>query len=202
VRGSSRAARGQSPTRATSASAFGTAIESRARYRPARYRPLQQSPSLVSLPSANSVALGYGAFIIPVDGGARLFSPLGLSELGISGADILSLLGLPHFLRQGRASAQRRPDKGLPDLGVLGQQVTIGGVDNGGALTFGQLPLIALALVLLSSLLLVGAVLPPGVVARTPVSPAQYEGVRQPLALAAIGILLPVAVVALTIALS
>jgi hypothetical protein len=125
-----------------------------------------------------------------------------LSELGISGADILSLLDLPDFLRQGRATAQRRPNSGFPDLDVLGQQVTIGGVGNGGALTFGELPLIALALVLLSSLLLVGAVLPPGVVARTPVSPARYEGVRQPLALAAIAILLPVAVVALAIALS
>jgi hypothetical protein len=56
--------------------------------------------------------------------------------------------------------------------------------------------------VLLSTLLLIGTVLPPGVVARTPVSPARYESFRQPLTLAAIGILLPVAVVALVVALS
>jgi hypothetical protein len=124
-----------------------------------------------------------------------------LSELGISGADILSLLGFPDFLRQARASAPRRPDGGRPDVDVLGQQVTIGEVGNGGALTFGQLPLIALALVLLSSLLLVGAVLPPGVVARTSVSRARYDGLRQSFALAAIGILLPVAVIALATAL-
>lgn len=139
---------------------------------------------------------------MPVDGSADLLGLLALSELGISGADILSLLGLPDSLRQGRASAQRRPDSGLPDLDVLGQQVTIGDVGDGGALTFGQLPLIALALVLLSSLLLVGAVAPPGVVARAPVSPARYERLRQPLALAALGILLPVAAVALAIGLS
>jgi hypothetical protein len=196
VRGSSRAARGQSPSRATSASPFGTAIESRA-----RYRPSQQSPSLVSLPSPSSIAQRYGAFIVPVDGLAGLLGPLGLSELGISGADILSLLGFPDFLRQARASAQRRPDSG-PDVDVLGQQVTIGDVADGGSLTFGQLPLIALALVLLSSLLLVGAVLPPGVVARTSVSRARYDGLRQSFALAAIGILLPVAVIALATALS
>jgi hypothetical protein len=63
-------------------------------------------------------------------------------------------------------------------------------------------PLIALALVFLSSLLLVGAVMPPGVVARTPVSPTQYARLRQPLALASIAILLPVALVALAAALS
>jgi hypothetical protein len=125
-----------------------------------------------------------------------------LSVLGASGANILSLLGFPDFLRQARAHAERRPESGLPDLDVLGQQVTIGDLGNGGDLTFGQLPLLALALVLLSSLLLIAAVLPTGVVARTSVSPAQYEGFRQPLALAAIAILLPVAVVALAIALT
>jgi hypothetical protein len=197
VRGSSGAAGGQSPTKAASASAFGAATASSA-----AYRPRQQSPSLVELPSANSVALGYGAFIIPVDGSVGLFGPLGLSELGISGADIFSLLGLPDLLRQGRASAQRRSDRGLPDLDVLGQQATIGDLGNGGDLTFGELPLLALALVLLSSLLLVGAVLPPAVVARTPLSLARYEGFRQPLTLAAIAILLPVAIVALATALS
>jgi hypothetical protein len=196
VRGSNRATDGHSRTEARSAPAFGTAIGSSAAYRPSR-----QSSFLVGLPSANAVALRYGAFIVPVDDGAHLFGLHGLMELGASGADILSLLGFPDFLRQGRARGERRPDSGLPDLDVLGQQATIGDLRNGGDLTFGQLPLLALALVLLSSLFLVAAVLPPGVVARTPVPAARYEGLRQPLALAAIVVLLPVAVVALAAAL-
>lgn len=179
------------------ASTSRTAIDSRA-----RYRLLQQAPLLARLPSAASLALRYGALIIPLDALADLLGPLTLRELGITGADILTRLGLPDLLRQGRANAQRRPESGLPDLDVLGQQVTIGDAGEGGALTYGQLPLIALALVLLSSLLLVGAVVPPGVVARTPVSPVTYEELRQPLALAAIGILIPVAVVALAVGLS
>jgi hypothetical protein len=85
---------------------------------------------------------------------------------------------------------------------VLGQQATIDDLGDGGALTFGQLPLLALARVLLSTLLLIGAVLPAGVLTHTPLSPARYEGLRQPFALAAIAILLPVAVVALATALS
>jgi hypothetical protein len=157
---------------------------------------------LRSLPSPASVALRYGAFIVPVDGGAQRFGLFG-SGLGLHGADIMSLLGFPEFLREARANAQRRAESALPELQrVLGKQETIGGSGSGGALTFGQLPLIALALVLLSSLLLVGAVLPPGVVARTPMPPGRYEALREPLALAAICILLPVAVVALAVALS
>ena len=167
----------------------------------AGFRRSRQSPLLRSLPSANSIALRYGAFIVPVDGDALRFGLLG-SSLGLHEADIVSLLGLPEFLRQARANAQRRAESGLPDLQrVLGKQETVGGLGDGGALTFGQLPLIALALVLLSSLLLVGAVLPPGVIARTPVSPARYDAFRERLALAAIGILLPVAAVALSVAL-
>lgn len=115
----------------------------------------------------------------------------------------MSLLGFPDLLRQGRADdADRRPDNGLVPLDILGQQTVIGDVGSGGELTFGQLPLLALALVFFSSLLLVGAVLPPGVVARTPVSPASFARARQPLALAAMAILLPVAVVTLAAALS
>lgn len=168
----------------------------------AGYRRSRQSPPLRSLPSPNSIALRYGAFIVPVDADAHLFGLLGL-RLGVRATDIASLLGFPEDLREGRAHAQRRADSGLPDLQtVLGQQKTIGDLGDGGALTFGQLPLIALALVLLSSLLLVGAVLPPSVVARTPVPPARYEALREPLALAAIGILVPVAVVALAVALT
>lgn len=124
--------------------------------------------------------------------------------LGAGEVDILSLLGFPDFLRAGRARAARRAgeglDSGLPGVQrVLGQEATL---TDGGALTFGQLPLVALALVLLSSLLLVGAVAPPGVIARSRLSPTSYARVRQPLALAAIGILVPVALVALAVALS
>jgi hypothetical protein len=134
--------------------------------------------------------------------GTNPFGPHGLS-LGGPGIEGLSLLGLPDFLRQARANPERRAETGLPDLlDVLGQRRTIGELIDGGALTFGQLPLIALALVLLSSLLVVGAVLPPGLVARTPVAPERYEALREPLALAAIGILVPVAIVALAVALA
>jgi hypothetical protein len=137
--------------------------------------------------------------IVPLDG-APLFRTFG-SLLGAGQADILALFGFPELLRQQRAIPQHRPDTGLQDLQrTLGQQKTI--VGDGGELTFGQLPLLALGLVLLSSLLVVGAVLPPGVVARTPVPPARYEALREPLALAAIGILVPVAVIALAVALA
>lgn len=78
---------------------------------------------------------------------------------------------------------------------MLGDQATVatrrGG---GGALSFGRLPFVALSLVLLSSLLLVGALLPPAVVGQTPVSPAFFARIRQPLALAAVAILIALAV--------
>ena len=174
---------------------LGTAIASST-----AYRPSQRSPFLASLPTPGSVARQYGAFIVPIDGG--LFRSLALSELGLSEADVFSLFALPDFLRQGRAAAERRPGSGFPNPDVLSQQATVGNPGSGGELTFGQLPLLALSLVLLSSLLLVGAVLPPGVVARTPVSPASFARVRQPLAVGAIAILLPVAFVTLAAALS
>jgi hypothetical protein len=197
----SGASSGQQRTSTTSAVA-GAALGS------AGYRP-SQSPSLFSLPSSRSVALDYGALIVPVDGAARGLGGFGrLGTFGLSGlpegkADLLSLLGFPDFLREGRARASRRADGGLSGVQrVLGEEATIGEVGNGGALTFGQLPLLALTLVLFSSLLVVGAVLPPGVLARTPVSAARFARFRQPLALAAIAILLPVAFVALAAALS
>jgi hypothetical protein len=117
-------------------------------------------------------------------------------------ADVLSLLGLPNLQRADRARATRRPDGGDGKVEVLGQQLAIPDLGDGGALSFGQLPLVALALVLLSSLLLVGAVMPPGVVARTPISLNTFARLRQPLALTAIVILLPVAFVTLLAALS
>jgi hypothetical protein len=144
--------------------------------------------------------------IAPVDyagRGARLVGSLRLSDLRSGEADIFSLLGLPDFVRNARARVARRPADGLSDVQrVLGQQATSGHLGNGGELTFGQLPLVALAFVLFSSLLLVGAVLPPGVIAQTPLSAARFARFRQPLALGAIAILLPVAFVALSAALS
>jgi hypothetical protein len=124
----------------------------------------------------------------------------GLGQLLPAETDIFSLLSFPRSPREAHPPSARRPDDGL--TGVLGQGAQIGGLSNGGDLTFGRLPLLALALVLVSSLLLVGAVLPPGAVALTPVSPERFARFRQPLALVAIAILLPVALVALTTALS
>jgi hypothetical protein len=117
--------------------------------------------------------------------------------------DVLSLTGFPDFL-QGRApEATGRSRTGLPDVRrALGERAR---VDTGGeradVLSFGQLPSAALSLVLLSSLLLIGALLPPGVVARTPVSPARFARIRQPLAVAAVAILAPLAVASLAAAL-
>jgi hypothetical protein len=83
---------------------------------------------------------------------------------------------------------------------VLGKQAAID-LDDGGGLTFGPLPLLALVLVLVSSLLLVGALLPPAVIARTPLSPVRFARIRQPLAVAAIAILIPVVFASLAAAL-
>jgi hypothetical protein len=197
VRNPSGAAGSQERT-STTPGAPGAALGSTAAYRPA-----YGSPAVVALPSSRAVALDFGAFIVPVGdhaGRVRRLRALGLSELRPGEADIFSLLGFLDVQRGGRARSTRRPDTGITD--VLGKQAQIGELGEGGELTFGQVPLIALALVLLSSLLLVGAVMPPGVVARTPVSPTQYAHLRQPLALASIAILLPVAFVALATALS
>jgi hypothetical protein len=193
---SNRARMSQSPASEAWTPAVGAARGSRFAYR------RSQEPSLLSaLPSANAAALRYGAFIIPVGAAPHLFGLLGAS-LQTGSADILSLLDFPEFLRQARASAERRAPTDLPDVqSVLGQQRTID-LGEGGALTFGQLPLLALGLVLLSSLLLVGALLPPGLVARISITPTRYDSVREPLLLASIAILVPVAVVALAVALS
>lgn len=173
------------------------------------FGPSQRLP-LVALPTAGAVALDVGALIVPVDAAAQTLEGVRLSDAsgavaapGLLGeADILSLLGLPGFQREGRAPATRREGRGDADVEVLGQQLSIPDLVDGGALTFGQLPLVALALVLISSLLLVCAVLPPGVVARTPMRVSTFARLRQPLALAAIVILLPVAFVTLLAALS
>lgn len=126
-----------------------------------------------------------------------------MSNPRTGGADILSAHGLPDLFRDTRAHAQRWPDSGPGEVQrVLGQQATAGSLGDGGELTLGQLPLVAMALVLLSSLLLVGAVLPAGVVARSPVSAERFAHFRPPLAHAAIAILLPLVFVALAAALS
>jgi transcriptional regulator with XRE-family HTH domain len=59
---------------------------------------------------------------------------------------------------------------------------------------FDDVPLHTLGLVFLSSLLLVGAALPQGVILRARVSSASFARYREPLGLAALGILVPVAV--------
>jgi hypothetical protein len=134
--------------------------------------------------------------------GARLIGSLGLRNPRSGGAGILSLQGLPDVLRDTRAQMQRRPESQPGEVQrVLGQQATAGSLGNDSELT-GQLPLLALGLVLLSSLLLVGAVLPPALVSRSPVSPERFAQFRQPLANAAMAFLLPVAFVALAAALS
>jgi hypothetical protein len=150
--------------------------------------------------------LDRGAFIAPLNAAAgerRRLRPAALGALRAAQVDALSLLGFPDFLRkeERRAQAPTRSSSGLPDVRrVLADQGTIG-PSEGGGLTFGALPLLALSLAGLSSLLLVGALLPPGVIAHTPVSPARFARIRQPLALAAIAILLPVALVSLAAAL-
>jgi hypothetical protein len=90
------------------------------------------------------------------------------------------------------------PPLALGVVYVLGE-LTSG---DGHGLTFGESQLLRLGLALISSLLLVGAVLPPPVIARTPVSPASFARYRQPLALAAIGLLVSVAVFTLLDALA
>jgi hypothetical protein len=146
------------------------------------------------------------ASIVPLNApreGRRL-RPAALGALRAAQANALSLAGFPDFLRkEARAQKPRRSSSGFPDVRrVLADQGTIDLSEGGGGLTFGPLPLLALSLVILSSLLLVGALLPPGVIAHTPVSPARFARIRQPLALAAIAILLPVAAVSLAAALS
>jgi hypothetical protein len=150
---------------------------------------------------------------VPIDAAARGLERLGLllsdadgrpaAGPGLVGeADIRSLLGLSELGREDRARATRRESGGDADVEVLGQQLSIPDLVDVGAVSFGHLAFVALALVLLSSLLLVGAVLPPEVVARTPMRVSTFARIRQPLALAAIVILLPVAFVTLLAALS
>jgi hypothetical protein len=109
---------------------------------------------------------------------------------------------IPDFPSDGRAQAASQSGSQFPNVDqVLGEQAAIEPGDGGGGLTFGQLPLLALVLLLVSTLLLTGALLPPGVIARTPLSPVRFARLRQPLALAAIVILIPVAFASLAAAL-
>jgi hypothetical protein len=174
-------------------------VNSRDAYRP----PLQQRPYLAGVRSVGSFALEYGAFVaVEAAADLRRFRSRRLNDLRAGQEDVLSLLGFPDFLQDGRARATRRSGIRLPDVQrVLGARATIDPGD-GGRLSFGQLPLLALSLVLLSSVLLVGALLPPGALAHMPVSPARFAHIRQRLALAAIAILLAVAFVWLATALS
>jgi hypothetical protein len=108
------------------------------------------------------------------------------------------------------ASAARRPRAVWTTLLAVGLTLVIAVVyvvqdmlaSGSGDLPTRDLRLLTLVLLVLSSLLLIGAVLPPGVVARGPVPQPTFDRYRQRLALAAIGILAPVTVVALLIALA
>jgi hypothetical protein len=175
-------------------------VRSRDAYRP----PSQQRQDLLGRPSANSVGLDDRALTTPVEAATRLLrgrGPLGRIALRARKFNMLSLLHFPDFQREGSARATGHSGSDFPDVQkVLGDQATID-LGDGGGLTFGQLPLLGLLLVLLSSLLLVGALLPPGVIARTPLSPVRFARMRQPLALAAIAILLSAGVVSLAAAL-
>jgi hypothetical protein len=112
-------------------------------------------------------------------------------------------LDFPDFLQGGPARATKHSGTGLPDVKrVLGVQAGVDGDGSAGALGIARLQFMALSLVLLSSLLLVGALLPPAVIAHSPLSPARFARIRQPLALVAVAILLPVAVGSLVAALS
>jgi hypothetical protein len=84
----------------------------------------------------------------------------------------------------------------------LGEVFGSGGTNGDGALTSRNLRLLAVGLVSVSSLLLLAAVLPASVVARSRMPPASYARYRQPLALAAIGILAPVTLFALLLAIA
>jgi hypothetical protein len=73
---------------------------------------------------------------------------------------------------------------------------------SGVRLSFGQLPLLALSLVLVSAFLLIGALLPPRMLEHARVPQARCARVRESLAVAALGILLSVAVGSLAVGLS
>ena len=181
--------------------AAGPAVVSPDPYRP----PSGRRPPLSDPPVSHEIVLDRRALIAPLNAArkGRRLRPAALSALRAAQANALSLAGFPDLLRkEARAQTPRRSSSGFPDVRrVLANQGTID-LSEGGGLTFGPLPLLALSLVILSSLLLVGALLPPGVIAHTPVSPARFARIRQPLALAAIAILLPVAAVSLAAALS
>jgi hypothetical protein len=81
---------------------------------------------------------------------------------------------------------------------VLDEVMAGGGDIEGGGLTFG----VTLALLLLSALLFAASALPLSFVERTPVSSARFARYRQPLALAAIGILVPVILFGLLVSLA
>jgi transcriptional regulator with XRE-family HTH domain len=96
-----------------------------------------------------------------------------------------------------RPSREVTRDEWLPLLAALGPPLVI-------ALPFirEDVPVVTLGLVFISSLLLVAATLPQSVLARGDVSSVRYASYRQPLGLAALGILVPVALFSVLGALS
>jgi hypothetical protein len=133
-------------------------------------------------------------FLVPFEAAVRRLRNVDTFSLNLRRArgDVLSLLPFPQLLGQASARPTRSRDFQAPDVQqVLGEQAAIqveGG--GGGGLTFGRLPLWGLALALVSSLLLVAALVPPAVIAHTPLSPTRFARIRQPLALTATAILI------------
>jgi hypothetical protein len=173
---------------------------SRDAYRP----PSQQRPDRLGSSSPSSSELDAATSTMSVaaaTGDLRRPGRPGRRELRTRDDERPSLL-IPDFPSDGRSRATRQAGGQFPDVQrVLGDEAAVD-LGDGGGLTFGQLPLLALVLVLVSSLLLIGALLPPGVIARTPLSPVRFARIRQPLALAAIVILMPVVFASLAAALS
>jgi hypothetical protein len=168
-------------------------------YRP----PSLQGSDRVGGRARGSASVEYGA-LVPADAIMSL-RDLRFRDLGSRAGpgDVLSRLDFPDFLQGAPARAAKHSGTGLPDVQrVLGVQAGVGGEGGVGGLGIGRLQFVALSLVLLSSLLLVGALLPPAVIAHSPLSPARFARIRQPLTLVAVAILLPVAVGSLAAALS
>jgi hypothetical protein len=128
--------------------------------------------------------------------------PLRSTDRGVRNSQRFSFLTFPGPQGEHGVQTRSRASTGLPDLErVLGNQAPVE-PGSGVRLSFGQLPLLALSLVLVSAFLLIGALLPPRMLEHARVPPARCARVRESLALAALGILLPVAVGSLAVGLS
>jgi hypothetical protein len=130
-----------------------------------------------------------------LDGPAAVDAPEAARSLGPAGQGVsVSRAGLALLL----LIALVAPLLGITLVYVLQDVVAGAGDTERSDLRFG----VTLGLFLLSSLLMAAAVLPLSFIERTPVPSARYARYRQPLALAAIGILVPVVLFTLLIRLT